>query len=74
MTIRPWLDGPQESLRIDYTRQSKTLTHGVKSSFFLDGEAQACVIIEHGSSNEGGPIYGYVPVLVLFAIEGSNIR
>ncbi len=74
MTMRPWLDGPQESLRIEHTGQLKTLTHGLKSLFFLDDAIQACVIIEHGSSNEGGPIHGYVPVLVLFAIEGPNVR
>ncbi len=67
--MKPSLFGPQEFLRIiDYTRQSKTLAHGLKSSFFLDDAAQACGIIEYGSSNEGGPIHGYVPVLVLFAI------
>ncbi|MFK4300473.1 hypothetical protein ABH892_000565 [Paenibacillus sp. RC254] len=72
--MKPELDGSQELLRIDYTRPSKALTSGLKSSFFLDDAVQACGIIEHGSFNEGGPIHGYVPVLVLFAIEGPNVR
>ncbi len=72
--MRPELDGSQESLRMDYTRQLKALTYGLKSSFFLDDAVLACGIIEHGNSNEGGPIHGYVPVLVLFAIEGPNVR